>query len=62
MLFAKTQKTDPKDEVSINAKYLFRGGFIDKLMAGSFRLVPLRRGVEGKIEQILGEGMDTPRR
>ena len=59
MLFAKTQKTDPKDEVSINAKYLFRGGFIDKLMAGSFTLLPLGRRVERKIEQIIREEMDA---
>ena len=59
VLFAKTQKTDPKDEVSINAKYLFRGGFIDKLMAGSFTLLPLGRRVERKIEQIIREEMDA---
>src|SRR3989344_3066905 len=58
-LFAKSIKTDPKDEVSINAKYLFRGGFIDKLMAGSFTLLPLGRRVERKIEQIIREEMDA---
>lgn len=57
-LFAKTIKTDPKDEVSINAKYLQRGGFIDKLMAGSYSLLPLGRRVERKIEQIIREEMD----
>ena len=56
--FAKTQKTDPKDEVAVNAKYLMRGGFIDKLMAGSYTLLPLGRRVERKIEQIIREEMD----
>ncbi len=56
--FAKTQRTDPKDEVAVNAKYLMRGGFIDKLMAGSYTLLPLGRRVERKIEQIIREEMD----
>jgi prolyl-tRNA synthetase len=54
-LFPKTIKTDPKDEVSVNARYLMRGGFIDKLMAGSYSLLPLGRTVERKIEQIIRE-------
>ena len=56
--FAKTQRTDPKDEVAVNAKFLMRGGFIDKLMAGSYTLLPLGRRVERKIEQIIREEMD----
>ncbi|MBI4084453.1 MAG: hypothetical protein HY431_00965 [Candidatus Levybacteria bacterium] len=59
VLFAKTQKTSPRDEVSVNAKYLLRGGFIDKLMAGSYTLLPLGRRVERKIEQIVREEMDA---
>ncbi len=59
VLFAKTQKTSPRDEVSVNAKYLLRGGFIDKLMAGSYTLLPLGRRVERKIEQIIREEMDA---
>src|SRR3712207_4009849 len=58
-LFAKTQKTDPRDEVSVNARYLMRGGFIDKLMAGSYTLLPLGRRVQRKIEQIVREEMDA---
>lgn len=57
-LFAKTERNDPKDEVAVNAKYLMRGGFIDKLMAGSYTLLPLGRRVERKIEQIVREEMD----
>jgi len=57
-LFPKTIKEAPKDEVAVNAKYLIRGGFIDKLMAGSYSLLPLGRRVERKIEQIVREEMD----
>ena len=58
-LFAKTIKSEPKDEVAINAKLLMRGGFIDKLMSGSYTLLPLGRRVERKIEQIVREEMDA---
>ncbi|MBI4080699.1 MAG: hypothetical protein HY430_02910 [Candidatus Levybacteria bacterium] len=57
-LFAKTVKTDPKDEVSINAKYLMKGGFIDKLMAGSYTLLPLGHRVVSKINSIIREEMN----
>src|SRR6476620_1024857 len=57
-LFAKTTKTISKDEVAVNAKYLLQGGFIDKLMAGSYTLLPLGRLVERKIEQIVREEMN----
>lgn len=57
-LFGKTSKTIPKDEVAVNAKYLLQGGFIDKLMAGSYSLLPLGRLVERKIEQIVREEMN----
>ncbi|GIW57466.1 MAG: hypothetical protein KatS3mg083_411 [Candidatus Dojkabacteria bacterium] len=57
-LFPKTIKEAPKDEVAINAKLLIRAGFIDKLMAGSYSLLPLGRRVERKIEQIIREEMD----
>lgn len=54
-LFPKTSREFPKDEVSINAKYLLRAGFIDKLMAGSFTLLPLGFKVKEKIEEIIRE-------
>lgn len=57
-LFPKTLKEAPRDEVAVNAKYLLRGGFIDKLMAGSYTLLPLGRRVEQKIEQIVREEMN----
>lgn len=58
-LFGKTTKTYPKDEVSINARLLLQGGFIDKLMAGSYTLLPLGLRVKEKIEQIVREEMNT---
>jgi len=54
-LFAKSTKNAPKDEVSINAKFLLSGGFVDKLMAGSFTLLPLGFRVVKKIENIIRE-------
>lgn len=58
LAFPKTQKQAPKDEIAVNAKLLLRAGFIDKLMAGSYTLLPLGRRVEQKIEQILREEMN----
>jgi prolyl-tRNA synthetase len=58
-LFGKTIKNAPKDEVAVNAKLLLRGGFIDKLMAGSYTLLHLGRRVEQKIEQIIREEMNA---
>lgn len=58
-LFGKSSKDIPRDEVAINAKYLLQGGFIDKLMAGSYTLLPLGRRVERKIEQIIREEMNA---
>ncbi|MBU2632520.1 hypothetical protein KKG52_02280 [Patescibacteria group bacterium] len=58
-LFPKTIKEAPKDEISINAKYLLRAGFIDKLMAGSYTLLPLGFRVKEKIEQIIREEMNA---
>ncbi|RJQ24826.1 hypothetical protein C4577_06810 [Candidatus Parcubacteria bacterium] len=57
-LFSKTIKEAPADEVSINAKLLMRGGFVDKLMAGSYSLLPLGRKVEQKIEEIIRQEMN----
>jgi prolyl-tRNA synthetase len=56
--FAKTVRSAPAEEVAVNAQLLMRGGYIDKLMAGSFTLLPLGRRVERKIEQIVREEMD----
>lgn len=57
-LFAKTVKSSPSEEIAVNAKLLLRAGFIDKLMAGSYTLLPLGRLVERKIEQIIRDEMN----
>jgi prolyl-tRNA synthetase len=56
-LFGKTTKAYPKDEVSTNAKYLLKAGYVDKLMSGSYTLLTLGRLVERKIENIIREEM-----
>ncbi len=57
-LFTKTQKEAPKDEKSINAKLLTRGGFIYKEMAGVYSFLPLGFKVLKRIEQIIREEMN----
>jgi len=56
-LFIKTLKENPKDETSINAKLLIRGGFIDKLYSGIYTFLPLGLLVIKKIENIIREEM-----
>jgi prolyl-tRNA synthetase len=58
-LFIKTEKLPPKDEVSINARLLIRGGFADKLMAGVYSLLPLGLRVFKKIETVIREEMEA---
>ncbi|MFA6254518.1 MAG: aminoacyl--tRNA ligase-related protein [Patescibacteria group bacterium] len=58
-LFGKTLKEPPKDEVSINAVMLTRGGFIDKLTAGVYTYLPLGLRVLNKIKQIVREEMNA---
>ena len=58
-LFTKTQKNAPKDEVSLNAQLLIRAGFVDKLMAGVYTLLPLGLRVYKKIEQIIREEINA---
>ncbi len=56
-LFTRTLKEEPKDEVSFNARVLIRAGFIDKLAAGIYTLLPLGLKVHQKICQIIREEM-----
>jgi len=58
ILFTKTQKTDVKDEKSVNAKLLIKGGFIDKLCAGVYTFLPLGLLVLNKIANIIREEMN----
>jgi prolyl-tRNA synthetase len=58
-LFTKTEREDPKDEVSKNAKLLIRGGYIYKEMAGVYAYLPLGLRVMNKIIQIIREEMNA---
>ncbi|NCO80263.1 hypothetical protein GW869_00575 [bacterium] len=58
-LFTKTLKEAPKDEKSINAKFLRRAGFIYKEMAGTYTYLPLGLRVLRKIENIIREEMEN---
>ncbi|MCK4891313.1 MAG: prolyl-tRNA synthetase, partial [Candidatus Pacebacteria bacterium] len=58
-LFGKTTYEVPKDEQSVNAQFLIRGGFVDKLMAGVYTYLPLGKKVLAKIENIIREEMDA---
>lgn len=57
-LFTRTLKEIPKDEKSINAQLLLRGGFIYKEMAGAYTYLPLGLRVLRKIENIIREEME----
>lgn len=54
-IFTKTKKDAPRDEESINAILLQRGGFIYKEMAGAYSFLPLGLKVLRKIENIVRE-------
>jgi len=58
-LFTKTLREAPKDEVSVNAQLLIRGGFIKKLSAGVYSFLPLGLIVLRKIENIVREEMNN---
>ncbi|MES2315551.1 MAG: aminoacyl--tRNA ligase-related protein [Patescibacteria group bacterium] len=57
-LFTRTKKEAPADEVSKNAEFLTRGGFIYKEMAGVYSYLPLGLRVLKKIENIIREEMN----
>lgn len=58
-LFSKTVKNFPKDEESVNAKYLIKGGFISKNSSGVFSFLPLGWRVLNKINNIIREEMNA---
>jgi prolyl-tRNA synthetase len=58
-LFGKTIKEVPKDEQSVNAQLLIRGGFVDKSMAGVYTYLPLGLRTLKKIENIIREEMNA---
>ena len=57
--FIKTKKEAPKDEASVNAQLLLRGGYIDKLTSGAYSFLPLGFIVLKKIETIIREEMNA---
>ncbi len=57
-IFGKTLKEDPKDEVSLNAKLLERGGFVAKASAGVYAFWPLGWRVVEKIVGIVRAEMN----
>ncbi|HRH22440.1 MAG TPA: His/Gly/Thr/Pro-type tRNA ligase C-terminal domain-containing protein [Candidatus Paceibacterota bacterium] len=59
LLFTKTRKEAPKDEVSKNAELLIRAGFIHKEMAGVYSFLPLGLRVMNKITTIIREEMNA---
>lgn len=57
-LFTRTRRESPKDEVSLNAQLLIRGGFVDKVMAGVYTILPMGVLVLRKIETVIREAMN----
>lgn len=58
-LFTKVERHAPKEEVSLNARLLERGGFIYKNSAGVYSFLPLGWNVIRKIQAIIREEMDA---
>jgi prolyl-tRNA synthetase len=58
-LFGKTRHNPPCDADSVNAKLLTQAGFIEKLAAGIYNLLPLGFRVFDKINGIIKEEMDA---
>ena len=58
-LFTKTTKNTPHDETSFNAQMLIKAGFIDKLFAGTYTMLPLGLRVLKNIEHIIREEIDN---
>lgn len=58
-IFSKTLRENPKDETSVNARFLERAGFVYKEMAGVHSYLPLGLKVIKKIEGIIREEMNA---
>jgi prolyl-tRNA synthetase len=56
-LFSRTSKEAPKDEVALNAQLLVKAGFVEKLTAGVYTLLPLGLMVVKNIEAIIRKEM-----
>lgn len=58
-LFGKTIKEASREENSVNAQLLTRGGFVQKVAAGIYNYLPLGLRVLAKIENIIREEMNA---
>ena len=58
-LFFHTLKDAPADEESVNAQYLIRGCYIEKLMSGVYTFLPLGWRVFNKITNIIREELNA---
>jgi len=56
-LFYSARKEFPKDEESLNARYLIRAGFIEKLSAGVYQFLPLGLRVLEKLINLVKREM-----
>ncbi|PIT97119.1 hypothetical protein COT77_03105 [Candidatus Berkelbacteria bacterium CG10_big_fil_rev_8_21_14_0_10_41_12] len=56
-IFTRSSKQFPKEEVSISSQLLIKGGFIDKVAAGIYTLLPFGLSVANKISQIIRDEM-----
>jgi prolyl-tRNA synthetase len=57
-LFYFAKKDFPKDEESLNAKYLIRAGFVEKLSAGVYHFLPLGLRVLNKLVNLVRKEMN----
>ncbi|HMO01988.1 MAG TPA: His/Gly/Thr/Pro-type tRNA ligase C-terminal domain-containing protein [Oligoflexia bacterium] len=57
-LFTKPLRQTSKEEISVNAQLLTRGGFVNRLMAGVYSFLPLGVRVLTKIENIIRQEMN----
>ncbi len=57
--FIPTLRDDPADGEAVNHRLLVRGGFIRRLMAGSWSLLPLGMRVSRKIQSVIREEIDA---
>ncbi|RJQ35038.1 prolyl-tRNA synthetase [Candidatus Parcubacteria bacterium] len=59
VLFTKTRREAPKDEVAKNAQLLIRAGYIHKEMAGAYSYLPLGLRVFKNIKNVIREEMNA---
>ena len=57
--FIPTLREDPADAEAANHRLLVRGGFIRRLMAGSWSMLPLGMRVTKKVQDIIREEIDA---